>query len=555
MAQAPHVEQALGELLDRRQKWLLLLSLMTCMFVSALDGSIVSTATPRILADLGGFSQLSWVFTVYMLSSTVVVPIVGKLSDMFGRKLFLIAGIGVFLVGSAASGAAPSMVFLIGARAVQGIGGGMLFACVFATLGDLFAPAERGKYIGFFTGTFAIAAITGPTIGGLLTDNVGWRWCFYVNIPVGIMAIAFISMNLPFRRKPGRLSQVDFIGAALLGGATTTLLLALVWAQKDFGWGSTETVGLFVAAVVLAVAFVFQERRHPQAIFPLVLFRNRVFVQANLLVMVSGAGMFGAIQYLPTFVQTSLGASATASGLISTPQSLGMLTTSIVGGQVLARTGRFKYQIILGCALILLATSMLTTLDVGEAKWHISVFMIVYGLGSGLVMPVMSVVTQSAVSHEYMGVATSGRQYFMQIGQVLGTAVFGVLLATTYSSSFSDNVSVQARAEIPAATLQRFNDPTLALDPREFALVRAEVLKLPDGQAVLSSTVDAQKEGVASAIDAIFLAAAAMAVVVLVIAVTLPEIPLRKGFATPPAGSRPVAAPEAVLEAPQARPV
>ncbi len=248
MAAAAPQGQALGEFLSQRQKWLLLVSLMLCMFVSALDGSIVATATPRILADLGGFSKLSWVFTVYLLSSTVVVPLVGKLSDMFGRKYFLVAGIAIFTIGSASSGAAPSMLFLIGSRAIQGVGGGMIFACVFATLGDLFHPAERGKYIGFFTGTFSLAAISGPTIGGLLTDNAGWRWCFYVNIPVAILAITFIWRNLPYSKKGGQLSRVDFLGAALLSSATVSLLLALVWANEAFGWGSTETVGLFVAA-------------------------------------------------------------------------------------------------------------------------------------------------------------------------------------------------------------------------------------------------------------------------------------------------------------------
>ncbi len=530
MAVSVPQDAPLGDLLDRRRKWLLLISLMLCMFVSALDNSIVATATPRILADLGGFSMLSWVFTVYMLSSVVVVPIVGKLSDMFGRKIFLIGGVVLFMLASAAVGAAPSMIFLICARAVQGIGGGTIFSCVFATLGDLFPPAERGKYVGFFTGTFTMAAISGPTVGGILTDSIGWRWCFYVNIPVALTAIYFISRNLPFRKRGGRLKQIDFLGAALLSLATVSLLLALVWAQRAFGWKSAETIGLFVASFVLVIAFGFQERRHPEAIFPLSLFRNRVFVQANVLVMLSGAGVFGAIQYLPTFVQTSLGASATASGIVSTPQSLGLLVTSIIGGQLMSRTGRFKHQVILGAVLILTATVLLHTLSVGEAKWHISVFMVIYGLGSGLVMPTMSVITQSAVDHKLLGVATSGRQYFMQIGQVLGTAIFGVVLATSYSSSFASDVTPEARAAVAPATLAKFDDPTLALDPRALGQVKREVLALPNGQAILDSTLAAQREGVATAIDDIFLGSAAAAVVVVLLALTLPEIPLRRGF-------------------------
>ena len=530
MNQRPPELAPLGELLEHKQKLILMFSLMLCMFVSALDNSIVATATPRILADLGGFSQLSWVFTVYMLSSTVVVPIVGKLSDMFGRKIFLIGGIITFVAASAVAGASQSMIMLILARAVQGAGGGMIFSCVFATLGDLFSPAERGKYIGFFTGTFSLAAISGPTVGGILTDTVGWRWCFYVNIPIGILAVYFISRNLPLRRKGGSLSRIDFLGAALLSSMTVSLLLALVWGQKQFGWQSPETIGLFIAAALSALGFVFQEQRHPEPIFPLHLFRNRVFVQANLIVMVSGAGIFGAVVYLPTYVQTALGASATSSGLVSTPQALGLLTTSIIGGQVLARTGRFKFQVIFGSCLIIIATFLLSGLSSNEVKWHISIFMVIYGLGSGMIGPTMSVITQSAVDHKYMGVATSGRQFFMQIGQVLGTAIFGVVLATSYANAFADNLSDQAKSELPAATLDRFNDPTVALDKRNFDELRTEVLALPNGQAVLDSAIDAQKQGVTSGIGNIFLGASAAAVVVLILAVTIPEIPLRRGF-------------------------
>ena len=530
MAQPVPAGVALGEILTQRQKWALLFSLMMCMFVSALDNSIVSTATPHILADLGGFSMLSWVFTVYMLSSVVCVPIVGKLSDMFGRKKFLLGGIIIFICASAAVGAAPSMIFLIAARAVQGVGGGTIFSCVFATLGDLFSPAERGKYIGFFTGTFSMASISGPLVGGLLTDSLGWRWCFYVNVPVATLAVIFITRNLPMTKKGGKLSQIDFLGAGLLSTATVLLLLALVWTQDEFGWRSPETVGMFAVSAVLVVAFGFQESRHPNAIFPLMLFKNRVFVQANLLVMLSGAGIFGAIQYLPTFVQTALHASATASGVVSTPQSLGLLTTSIIGGQLLSRTGRFKYQVIFGSFLILTATLLLHTLHVGVPKWHIVVFMAVYGLGSGLVMPTMSVITQSAVAHEYLGVATSGRQFFMQIGQVLGTAIFGVVLASSYTGSLHERLPEQTTAAVPAATLAKFDDPVLPLDPRNYNPVKQQVLALPDGQQHLDNILDAQRHGVADAIDDIFLGSAVAALGVVLCAVTIPEIRLRRGF-------------------------
>jgi EmrB/QacA subfamily drug resistance transporter len=558
MAQAITSDIPLGELLKHRQKIVLMVSLMLCMFVSALDNAIVSTATPRILADLGGFHQLSWVFTVYMLSSTVVVPIVGKLSDMFGRKLFLIGGVVLFVAASVLVGAAPTMGFLIFARGLQGAGGGIIFSCVFATLGDLFPPAERGKYTGFFTGTFTLASLSGPTVGGLITDSIGWRWCFYINLPIGIAAVYFISRNLPFRKKGGRLADIDFLGATLLSGATVSLLLALVWAQKEFGWVSAETIGLTVTSLVLVVAFAFQERRHPQAIFPLMLFRNRVFVQANLIVMVSGAGIFGAIQYLPTFLQTSLGQSATNSGLVNTPQSLGLLATSIIGGQVLSRTGRFKYQLIVGAALSLIATILLRTLDVGIPLWHIPVFMGIYGLGSGMIGPTMSVISQSAVDHKFLGVATSGRQFFMQIGNVLGAAIFGVVLSTSYSNSFNANVTDEAKAALPPAIYQTFEDPTSELDKRNFPRIEEQVRALPNGEEILATTIAAQKEGVARAIQNIFLGSIFAAVAVLILAITIPEIPLRRGFGaaavSAPGSSAAPSGPAVARQATESRP-
>ena len=527
------VNRPLGELLDRRARWMLLISLMTAMFVSALNQALVSTATPQILADLGGFDLLSWVFTVYMLSSTIVVPIVGKLSDIFGRRLFLLSGIAVFMVGSALSGASQSMPELIAARALQGFGGGAIFACVFAVLGDLFPPAERGKYIGLFTGTFTLASLIGPTVGGILTDTVGWRWCFFLNVPVGAVALGFIWTNLPAHIRTAPRPRIDFLGAALLSGTTIALLLGLAWSQEEYGWTAATTIGLFVAAGALLVAFILQERHHPEAIFPPHVFRNREFVLCNITVFLLGAAGFGAIQYLPTFVQTALGASATASGLVTTPQSIALLVSSIIGGQLLARTGRYRKMLIGGGILILTATILLSTLTANTSPWAIAVYMAIYGLGFGFVMPLMSVIIQNAVSHQYMGVATSARQFFMQIGNVLGAAVFGVVLASAYTSAFDSNVSDEAKATIPPETLALFEDPTLALDEARFAGVSEEVLALPGGEALLTEVTEAQADSVATAMRYIFIGASAIAAVAFILIISLREVPLRRAFQTP----------------------
>ena len=522
---------ALGEFMTGRQKFLLMNSLMLCMFVSALDQSIIATAMPKILADLGGFKLLSWVFTTYLLSSTVVVPVVGKLSDMFGRKPFLLAGIALFVGASAAAGAAPSMLFLIGARTVQGVGGGIIFSCVFATMGDLFTPIQRAKYMGYFISSFTIASLIGPAVGGFLTDGPGWRWCFYINLPVGAIAMIFIWFNLPATKTGGRLSDVDFAGAALLGVATTALMLALVWAGERFGWGAPETVGLFGVAGALILAFLWQESRHPNAILPLALFRNRTFVYGCLIVSCMGTGLFGAVQFLPTFLQTALGSSATASGLISTPQAVGLLVSSIIGGQIVARTGRFKYTVLVGASLTAISAFLLTTMDEHTIPWHISVYMVISGLGGGMIGPLMSVVIQNSVSHEFMGVATSSRQFFMQISQVIGVAVFGVIFTTSYSTTFTDETA-RVREAIPAVAYAEFQDPTLALDPARYAAVRATVLALPDGrgESLLSEALGAQKDAVTVGIRRLFFVSLGIGVVMMFLAATIREVPIRSTF-------------------------
>ena len=523
----PASPQPLGETLNPRQRWLLLGSLMISLFIGALDQTVVSTATPRILADLGGFGLLSWLFTSYMLASTVVIPLVGKLGDVFGRKLFLIGGIIVFMVASAACGGAPTMTSLIWFRAVQGLGGGMIFASVFASLGDIFSPAERGKYIGLFTGTFSLASIIGPTVGGLLTDHGGWRLVFLLNIPVGLVAIPAIWFNLPTRvitRKP----KIDFVGAALLSMASLAMLLALVWAGGKYDWGSAEIIGLLAASVVLVALFIAQEARHPEPILPLHLFRNRVFLVSNLIVFTFGVGVFGAFQYLGIFVQTALGASATASGVVTTPQSVGVLFASVIGGQVIARRGKYKWQTVIGAAIIALSMFFLRMVDVDTPIWHISVIMVVLGVGFGLVLPTMSLVIQNAVPYEYLGVASSSSQFFRQIGSVLGIAVFGAVLANVYHAEFADRFNAADRAAVGQTISVELDDPTITLNKGVFTTIQRDVRKLDGGEQILQRATDAQAESVAVAVRLIFTLAFAFALLCLLFALMIKELPLRR---------------------------
>jgi EmrB/QacA subfamily drug resistance transporter len=534
----------LGETLDRRQKWLLLASLMSAMFMGALDQTIMATAAPRIVADLGSFHLLSWVFTTYMLSSTVVVPLVGKLSDIYGRKLFLMAGMVVFLVASAGCGAAPNMFALIAFRGLQGIGGGIVFSSVFATIGDVFSPAERGKYMGLFTGTFSLASVIGPTVGGLLTDSVGWRWVFYINVPVGAVALPAIWANLPMVRSDRR-PRIDYLGAVFLSIATICGLLALAWSGEDNGWTSSITLGLIAACVAGTAAFAWQELRHPEPIIPFVLFKNREFLLGNLIVLVVGLAMMGAIPYLPTFLQVALDASAAASGLLTTPQSVGLLITSIAGGQYLSRTGRYKRMTIAGVCLMLIAMALMLTLGPGTPTWHLSAIVVILGLGGGLTMPTMSVVIQNAVSHQYLGVATSARQFFMQIGGVLGTAVFGVVLTATFQSQFRHDVSPATAAVVAPSTLEKFEDPTLALDTRTFEQVQAEIRALPDGEARLQDARHAQQTAISAGIHRIFLMSVALVAAALLLTFLLKEHPLRRTIGPAEPGAPPAEAPPA----------
>jgi len=535
----------LADTLDSRQKGLLLGSLMTCLFVGALDQTVVSTATPRILADLGGFGLLSWLFTSYMLTSTVIIPLVGKLGDIYGRKLFLIGGVFIFMVSSAACGAAPNMPVLIWMRAVQGLGGGMIFASVFATMGDLFSPAERGKYIGLFTGMFSLASIVGPAFGGFLTDNLSWRWVFYVNIPVSLVAMPAIWFNLPAKARSGT-PRLDFFGAALLSASSVMALLAFVWAGDKYAWASSQIIGLLGGSLAVLAVFIWQEARHPEPILPLHLFRNRAFLMSNLIVFAFGIGVMGAFQFLGLYVQTALDASATVSGVISTPQSLGVLLTSIIGGQVITRTGHYKWQTTFGTVLIAISLAMLTRLSIDTRLWQISAIMVLLGLGFGLVLPTMSLVVQNAVSYQYIGVASSSSQFFRQMGSVLGIAIFGAILSNTYHSEFQDRFTAEDRAAVGPAITAQLDDPTVKLNEAQFARIQQAVLQLDDGAAILDRAESAQGESVVTAIQYIYLAAFGAALLCVVFAVAMNELPLRRTVQDgPPGDPRPAAPPHA----------
>ncbi len=404
-------------------------ALLLVLLLASLDQTIVATALPTIVGDLGGIEHLSWVVTAYLLASTVVGPIYGKLGDLYGRKIVLQTAIVIFLVGSALCGIAQGMFELIAFRALQGIGGGGLIVTTMAVIGDLIPPRDRGKYQGFFGAVFGVSTVIGPLLGGFFVDNLSWRWIFYVNLPVGGLALAVIAVAFHSRAVHVR-HQIDYVGAALLAGGLSAIVLFTSLGGTTWAWGSSQILALMVLGVVLLIAFVFVERSAAEPIVPLTLFRNRIFTVTSAIGFIVGLALFGAVTYLPLYLQIVKGHSPTTSGLLLTPLMAGVLVTSIGSGQLISRFGRYKPFPIAGTALMTLALLLLSRISVAMPTWQTAVFMLVLGLGLGMTMQVLVLAAQNAVPYELLGVATSGSTLFRQVGGSIGVSIFGAIFAS-----------------------------------------------------------------------------------------------------------------------------
>ncbi len=432
--------------LSHKQILVVMGGLMTGMFLAALDQSIVGTALPRITSDLGGLDKLSWVVTAYMLTATASTPLWGKISDLYGRRLLFQIAIVTFVAGSLLAGFSQNIEQLIGFRAVQGLGGGGLMSLALAVIGDIIPPRERGRYQGYFAAVFGTSSVLGPVLGGFFADGPGWQWIFFINVPIGLVALVVTSaaLKMPHVR---RNHSIDYLGAALVVGSVSSFLLYTAWAGPDLGWGSGTAVTLLVAGFVLAVAFVLVERRAEEPIIPMRLFGNSIFSIANLFGFLIGIAMFGSMIFIPLYLQVVDGMSPTRSGLAMLPMVVGIFSTSITAGRLMSRNGRYKIYPILGASIVIVSLVMLSQLTAASPYWYAGLSMFVLGSGLGFTMQILITVVQNSVDRSDIGVATSSVTFFRQMGGSFGTALFGAVLSSRLAVHLAD-----AMKQAPAGT-------------------------------------------------------------------------------------------------------
>jgi EmrB/QacA subfamily drug resistance transporter len=507
-------------------------AVLLVMLLASLDQTIVGTAMPHIVSDLRGFDRYTWVTTAYLLTSTVMVPIYGKLSDLFGRKPVFLVGVVLFLVGSAASGASQSMDQLIAFRAFQGLGAAALMPIAIAVIGDLFTPRERGRWQGLTGGVFGLSSILGPTAGGWITDHSTWRWVFYVNLPIGVIALLVLIFLMPTlrSRNTGKVS-IDYLGATLLIAGTVPLLLGFTWAGSQYAWLSWQIISLFATATVFIALFIVYEtrleRQKAQPIIAPSLFTNRIFNVSVLITMITSMGMFGSILFLPLYAQGVLGISATNSGLLLAPLMLGLVFSSIVSGQLVARFGRYKWIAFVGMAITIVGSLLLLRLDVNSSNADLITAMIVLGLGLGFSMSLYTVIVQNALPTR-IGEATSGLTFFRSIGATVAVAAMGSILTSAYVPGFHNAIPAQLKAALPAKVINVFDDPNVLLSADIQKSLFAQFAQMgAQGKVIYGQLMEAVKIGLTSGIHNVYVLSTILMCIGFVAIFFLQEIPLR----------------------------
>ena len=518
------------DLLSRRQVIITMSGVLMAMFLSALDQTVVSTALPRIVADLGGFDRYTWVSTSYLVASTSVLPIVGRLTDIYGRKWFILAAIVVFLVGSVLAGLSQTMTQLIVFRAIQGLGGGSIMAIAFVAVGDLFPPAERGKNQGYVASVYALSSILGPILGGLITDQLSWNWIFYINLPLGIPLIVLFIFYFPQVKPEAVRHKLDILGVATLILSVVPLMLALSWGGVQYSWGSPQVAGFLVLSLVMTLLFIFIETRAEQPIVPLHLFKNRVLSSSLITVFFTGFAMFGGIIFVPLYAQGVLGQSATSTGTIMTPMMLGMVVGATLSGQALSRLGgHYRTQGLVGLGILVVGLFLISRMT-AETSFPVALFnLVIMGFGLGTTFPTYTIAIQNSVSHRFMGVATSAAQFFRSVGGLLGLAVLGSVLTNRFSSNFMGSVSPEVERVL---TTDRLN--ALARNPQELVNAEAQAgLRQvfadagPQGVGLLEPLLETLRSSLSAAISDVFSISVVVIIIAIVATLFLKEVPLR----------------------------
>ncbi|WP_342480292.1 MDR family MFS transporter [Paenibacillus sp. FSL L8-0340] len=524
------------EHLSDKRKLTIMIAIMAAMLFAAINQTITSTAMPRIIAILDGMDYYTWTINIYMLTSTIATVLVGKLSDMFGRKPFLLAGILIFMVGAFLTGTSDDVYQFIIYRGIQGVGAGIIQSTAFTAVGDLFPPRERGKWMGLMTAVFGFSSVLGPTLGGYLVDHMDWHWLFWIFLPLGFVAFALILALFP-KAKRGESTSIDYLGSLFLTTTIVPLLLAFSWAGTEYDWGSSQILGLLAGSIVSLLIFLFTETRAKNPILPLHLFKNSVVTISNLIGFIMNFSMMGAMIYLSFFVQGVLGISATYAGYVTMPMSIVMVVASTFTGQMIAKKGKYKRYALIGVPVMIAGMAIMVFMNnVPMAVLS----MIVFGLGLGLGMPVFSLATQNAVSHTELGAVTASSQLFRNLGGTIGIAVMGTVMSNNLTKHLKEALQSSSAADFsqldPAVTQQMtaFANPQALMNK---PLLEQTQASLPaDAQPIFVQMIDSIRDALGQTLSTVFLTGTIVLVVAFILVFFLKELPLRTSNKAPAEG-------------------